>query len=64
MKINYILGLLLIKIGCSGEPGPYDTWSYKTNEFEDAGFMRKTIDAGANMRYENLKIKNNKLHWK
>lgn len=67
MKINYILGLLLITvamIGCSGEPGPYDgTWSYnsdKTNEFEDAGFMRKTIDAAANMRYENLKIKNNK----
>ena len=67
MKRNNILGLLLITVamvGCSGEPGPYDgSWSYssdKTNEFSDAGFMRGLIDAAGNMRYKNLKIKNNK----
>ena len=66
MKINYILGLLLITvamIGCSGEPGPYDgTWSYnsdKTNEFEDAGFGRGMVDAIGKRNYGNLKIKNN-----
>jgi len=67
MKINCksipIIFFAITLIGCSGEPGPYDgSWSYnsdKTNELEDAGFMRKIIDQAANMRYENLKIKNN-----
>ena len=66
MKTIFLSGVIIFAIalsGCADNSGPYDgTWSYnseKTIEIE-GDFMKGVTDMAGNMRYENLKIRNNK----